>query len=60
MVTQSGERNGQADARCGHLALVTIVGREKGASMADVYFVALIVGIFVLLALILRGLEKLQ
>jgi hypothetical protein len=34
--------------------------REKAPQMADVLFVALTLGIFVLLALILRGLEKIQ
>ena len=33
--------------------------RKKGTSMADVAYIALTVGIFGLLALILRGLEKL-
>jgi hypothetical protein len=34
--------------------------REKGTQMADVAYVALTIGIFALLALMLRGLEKLQ
>jgi hypothetical protein len=37
----------------------TLVGRE-GTPMADVYHVALIIGIFAVLALIVRGLEKLR
>ena len=34
--------------------------RKKGRSMADVAYVALLIGVFALLALMLRGLEKLQ
>ena len=34
--------------------------REKAPQMADVLYVALTVGIFLVLALILRGLEKIQ
>jgi len=34
--------------------------RRRAPSMADVAYVALTIGIFVLLALMLRGLEKLR
>jgi hypothetical protein len=34
--------------------------REKGSAMADVAYAVLTIGIFVLLALMVRGLEKLR
>jgi hypothetical protein len=33
---------------------------EKGLTMADLAYVALLIGVFAVLALMLRGLEKLQ
>jgi hypothetical protein len=38
----------------------TVDPDEKGSRMADVAYIALTIGIFALLALMLRGLEKLR
>jgi hypothetical protein len=50
--------NAGARFRVRSLELV-VVRTRKGISMADVAYIALTIGIFGLLALILRGLEKL-
>jgi hypothetical protein len=48
-------RDGERTAR-----LTTGLGERRAPQMADVAYVALILGVFGLLALMLRGLEKLQ